>query len=80
MSDQYNKDQDPITDNEDKANIWNNYFASIFVNEPINAIPVFDINYYGTPVTQITIEKDNLFKRLQSLNVNTSTEYAIPKS
>ena len=81
ISDLKNNDQEPSTDNEDKANISNNYFASVFVNEPVSAIPVFDLKHFGTPVTEIKIEKDKLFKQLQSLKIYKSMgPYVIPKS
>ena len=42
-----------IQDNEEQANLLNDFFASVFVNEPIGQLPIFDLRYNGQPVSKL---------------------------
>ena len=72
ISDLKNERQEIITDSKDKANVLNDFFASVFVTEPPGPVPVFDVRYTGVPVTKFIVDKDTLLKRMLNLNVNKS--------
>ena len=55
MADLKDSDGTLITGDEEKANLLNEFFASVFVNEPHGPLPLFDIRYNGTPVTKLTV-------------------------
>ena len=43
MSDLKDESGQKVTDSKEKANLLNNFFASVFVNEPSVPLPIFDI-------------------------------------
>ena len=65
-------DEKLIDSDTDKANLLNNFFASVFVNEPSGELPVFNLRYLGTPVSKLVVNTDTVFKQLKGLNVNKS--------
>ena len=58
-----------VQDNKQKADLLNDFFASVFVQEPPGPLPVFDQRYNGTTVSKLVVFTDEAFKRLNSLNV-----------
>ena len=42
-----------LSDDAQKADLLNDFFASVFVNEPTGQLPVFYIKYHGLPVSRI---------------------------
>ena len=61
-----------IQNNEEKANLLNDFFASVFIAEPPGQLPIFDLRYHGQPVSKLVVSTDEVFKRLKSLNVSKS--------
>ena len=72
MSDLKNENGDLVSSDENKANILNDFFASVFTRENTRDIPDFDKRYNGMPVTEINVTKDKVLKDLKSLNVSKS--------
>ena len=72
VSDLKNENGDLVYSDEDKANILNDFFASVFIRENTRDIPDFDKRYNGMPVTEINVTKDKVLKDLKSLNVSKS--------
>jgi len=59
------------TTNEDKVDILNNYFASVFINETFGEVEEEAIS--GIPhMDKIVIEEDVILKKLFNINVNKS--------
>ena len=58
-----------IQDNEEKANLFNYFFASVFIKEPPGQLPIFDVRYQGQSVTKLIVSTD-MYKRLMSLKVS----------
>ena len=61
-----------IQDNEEKANLLNDFFASVFIKEPPGQLPIFDVRYQGQSVTKLIVSTDDVYKRLMSLKVSKS--------
>ena len=59
-------------DNEVKANLFNDFFASVFIKEPPGQLPIFDVRYQGQSVTKLIVSTDDVYKRLMSLKVSKS--------
>ena len=69
MSDLKDESGQEVTDSKEKANLLNNFFASVFVNEPPSRLPIFDMPYNGTPVTKLTVDQSTVCKQLKDLNI-----------
>ena len=61
-----------IQDNEEEANLLNDFFASVFIKEPPGQLPIFDVRYRGQSVTKLIVSTDDVYKRLMSLKVSKS--------
>ena len=61
-----------IQDNEEKANLLDDFFASVFIKEPPGQLPIFDVRYQGRSVTKLIVSTDDVYKRLMSLKVSKS--------
>ena len=61
-----------IQDNEAKANLLNDFFASVFVKEPTGPLPVFDLRYNSTPDSKLIVSTDEALRRLKWLSVSKS--------
>ena len=72
VSDLKNENGDLVSSDGDKANILNDFFASVFTREYTRDIPDFDKRYNSIPVTEINVTKDKVLKDLKSLNVSKS--------
>lgn len=55
-----------------KANLLNEFFASVFVEEPTGLLPIFDTRYNDTPVSKLVVDSETVLKQLRNLNVNKS--------
>lgn len=63
---------DLVQDSELKADLLNDFFASVFVQEDPGPLPLFDIRYQGTPVTELVVNTEIVFKQMQQLNSSKS--------
>ena len=64
-----------ITDNKVAADIFNDYFASVFTREDTNNIPVPDQIFVGSKseyLSDISIDEHVVYNKLNNLNVNKS--------
>ena len=68
VSDLKNVNGNIVSDDTEKADLLNTFFASVFVNEPPDELPIFDIRYHGTPVTDLRTNLQELTKHLKTLN------------
>ena len=50
----------------------NDFFASVFIKEPLGQLPISDLRYHGQPVSKLVVTTDEVCKRLKSLNVSKS--------
>ena len=68
------KDEDGslVSTDKEKANVLNNFFSSVFTNEDTNQMPIFDIRYQGSPITEVVASKDRILKDLKNLNISKS--------
>ena len=64
------KDGNPISTDEGKANILNDYFSSVFTKENINNLPEFELKNLQETCTEIYISVDEVKKKLQQLDPN----------
>ena len=68
MSDLKDESGQLVMDSKEKANLLNNFFVSVFVSEPPGPLPIFDIRYNGTPVTNLSVDQSTVCKQLKDLN------------
>lgn len=61
-----------VTTDVEKANVLNDFFASVFTHEDLLLMPIFDIRYHGTSVTEVFATKEKILKDLKSLNISKS--------
>lgn len=61
-----------VYEDKSKADLLNNFFASVFVHEPSGQLPIFDIRHHGTPITKLIVDESTVLKRLKSLNITKS--------
>ena len=59
------------TTDREKADALNSHFSSVFTNEPGGALPEV-VNYQGEPMAEITVESNDIEKKLKELNANKS--------
>ena len=59
-------------DNQEKAEILNSYFASIFVVEGPEALPEFEDRNFVEPVTDIEINRTKMAKAIDKLKASKS--------
>ena len=72
ISDLETKDGEKITQNDKKANCFNNYFVSVFTKENLVNIPTFDNKPFGTILENININKVRVNKLLKGLKIDKS--------
>ena len=74
VSDLVNKEGVLTSNDEEKCNIINEYFSSVFTHEDLNNIPVFncDNNLTNASLLTCSIEKSDMEKALACLNQNKS--------
>jgi len=61
-----------VQDDKCKADLLNDFFASVFIEEPSGTLPVFDIRYSGTPVTDIVADIEKTAKSIKTINISKS--------
>ena len=60
-------DEKLIDSDTDQANLLNNFFVSVFVDEPSGELPVFNVRHLGTPVSKLVLDTDTVFEQLKGL-------------
>ena len=50
-------------DSQDKANLLNNYYVSVFQTEGLGEIPVFDDRQFASTLTDVTITEEKFLKQ-----------------
>ena len=61
-----------VQENEAKANLLNDFFASVFVDEPTGPLPVFHLRYNDDLVSKLVTSTDEICKRLKSMKTSKS--------
>ena len=61
------EDGTKATNDQDKANLLNNYFSSVFTVEDLNTIPVPPRYHAGQPLVNVTITTENVTLKLTKL-------------
>lgn len=61
-----------ITNNQDKADVFSNYFASVFTNEPVHNIPEIQWIMPENSMPNVQFDTQSISKKLDHLNVNKS--------
>ena len=59
-------------DDEEMANIPNNFFASIFTRENLESIPDPEMKFDGTPLEGHQIGSDEVLKELKKMDLSKS--------
>ena len=59
-------------DNQEKAEILNSYFASVFAVEGPEALPEFEDGIFAEPLTDIDINETNIAKAIDKLKASKS--------
>ena len=59
-------------DNQEKAELLNSYFASVFAVEGPEALPQFENRNFGEPGTNIDINGTNIAKAIDKLKASKS--------
>ena len=72
IGDLVDNDNNVVTNEDDKANVLNKYFGSVFTEEDLSSIPEPDNLSFDTPLTKIEINEDNILKHLTKLNTSKS--------
>ena len=60
-----------MTTNRGPADLFNDFFASVFVNDPAGHLPIFYVRY-GLPVTRTRTDSGMVKKQLKYLNMGKS--------
>ena len=61
-----------ITENQEKANLLNDYFSSVFINEPDTGIPHLNLKHCMQNMQKPIINEASVYKLLSRLNPNKS--------
>lgn len=71
IGDLVDKDGNQVTENEGKANVLNDFFASVFTREDYSNIPPFDDKVdQQNSISDIVIQPEVVLKHLKSLNTS----------
>jgi len=65
-------DNREATSNQDKANVLNEYFASVFTQEDLSNVPVFPELFEGPPLTDIRVSEEDVYDKLVNLDISKS--------
>ena len=57
---------------EEKAEVLNNFFSKVFTEEDTSDIPEVDPKFNGEPLTSITVQEEEIRRRLEALNCSKS--------
>ena len=63
-------DGSSTNDNQEKAEILNNYFASVFAEEGPEALPDFEERNFAEPLTNIEINETKIIKTIDKLKAS----------
>lgn len=63
-----------ISDKELKANLLNDFFASVVTTEPDGSLPVLNVRHQGIPITKLMVTTDEVNRQLMHLNISKSVE------
>ena len=63
-------DGSSTNDNQKKAEILNNYFASVFAEEEPEALPDFEERHFAEPLTNIEINETKIIKTIDKLQTS----------
>ena len=59
--------------NTEMANVFNNYFASVYTREDISSIPSFHLDHTVPTLNDVDITPSIVLDRLEKINVNKSS-------
>ena len=72
ISDLIKDDGEKTQTDEEKADVLNNFFASVFTQEDISHIPDPEPRFDGEPLKDVKFDKEEVLKKLKNLNPSKS--------
>ena len=72
ISDLTKEDGSKTKSDEEKAEVLNDFFASVFTRDDTTDIPELDVKYDGAPLEDIVTTSDKVLKKLKKLNPSKS--------
>ena len=72
INDIRNDNNDFVTNDYDKAELFNSYFYSVFTDEDSHSLPPFGVSDTVTPIDTVDISLEVVYQKLSSINVSKS--------
>eukprot|EP00057_Strongylocentrotus_purpuratus_P009185 XP_011663659.1 PREDICTED: RNA-directed DNA polymerase from mobile element jockey-like [Strongylocentrotus purpuratus] len=72
ISDLIKEDGSKTTSDEEKAEVLNEFFASVFTREDVTTIPEPEVKFDGDPLEEVVITTEEVLKKLKKLNPSKS--------